>query len=77
MDEAALREAGLVKGRWTGVKLLGEGTLSRKVAVHVHRVSAKAREAVEKAGGTVELVPLMAHKPEAAAKAHAGKGAKS
>jgi len=77
VDEAALRDAGLVKGRWTGVKLLGEGTLSRKVAVHVHRASAKARELVEKAGGTVELVPLMAHKPEAAAKAHAGKGAKS
>ena len=57
--------------------LLGQGTLDRKVAVHVHRVSAKAREAVEKAGGSVELVPLMVHKPEAAAKAHAGKGAKS
>lgn len=77
VDEVALRKAGLVKGRWTGVKLLGEGTLSRKVAVHVHRVSAKARELVEKAGGTVELVPLMTHKPEAAARAHAGKGARS
>ncbi|MGZ6069748.1 MAG: 50S ribosomal protein L15 [Myxococcaceae bacterium] len=77
VDETALRDAGLVKGRWTGVKLLGEGTLSRKVAVHVHRASAKARELVEKAGGSVELVPLVTHKPEAAAKAHAGKGAKS
>src|ERR1700754_4165137 len=28
VDEAALRKVGLVKGRWTGVKLLGEGTLS-------------------------------------------------
>jgi len=78
VDEAALREAGLVKGRrWTGVKLLGEGKLSRKVAIHVHRVSEKARAAVEAAGGSVTLVPLMAHKPEAAAKAHAGKGAKA
>ena len=77
VDEAALRKAGLVKGRWTGVKLLGEGTLSRKVAIHVHRVSEKAKAAVEAAGGSVTLVPLMAHKPEAAAKAHAGKGAKS
>jgi large subunit ribosomal protein L15 len=77
VDEAALRKAGLVKGRWTGVKLLGEGTLSRKVAIHVHRVSEKARAAVEKAGGSVTLVPLMEHKPEAAAKAHAGKGAKA
>jgi len=77
IDEAALRKAGLVKGPWDGIKLLGQGTIDRKVSVHVHRVSAKAREAVEKAGGSVELVPLMAHKPEAAAKAHAGKGAKS
>jgi large subunit ribosomal protein L15 len=77
VDEAALRKAGLVKGRWTGVKLLGEGKLSRKVAIHVHRVSEKARAAVEAAGGSVTLVPLMAHKAEAAAKAHAGKGAKA
>ena len=77
VDEAALRKVGLVKGRWTGVKLLGEGTLSRKVAIHVHRVSEKAKAAVEAAGGSVTLVPLMAHKPEAAAKAHAGKGAKA
>ena len=77
VDEAALRKAGLVKGRWTGVKLLGEGKLSRKVAIHVHRISEKARAAVEAAGGSVTLVPLMVHKPEAAAKAHAGKGAKA
>ena len=77
VDESALRKAGLVKGRWTGVKLLGEGKLTRKFAIHVHRVSEKAKAAVEAAGGLVTLVPLMAHKPEAAAKAHAGKGAKA
>ena len=33
VDEGALRKAGLVKGRWTGVKLLGDGKLSRKVAI--------------------------------------------
>jgi len=77
VDETALRNAGLVKGRWTGVKLLGEGKLSRKVAIHVHRVSEKARAAVEAAGGSVTLVPLMDHKPEAASRAHAGKGAKA
>ena len=77
VDETALRNAGLVKGRWTGVKLLGEGKLSRKVAIHVHRISEKARAAVEAAGGSVTLVPLMDHKPEAAARAHAGKGAKA
>jgi len=74
VDEAALRKMGLVKGRWDGVKLLGEGSLGRKISVQLHRVSAKAKELVEKAGGSVELVPLVAHKPEAAARAHAGKG---
>jgi large subunit ribosomal protein L15 len=76
VDEAALRKSGLVKGSWDGVKLLGEGSVTRKMSVHVHRASAKAKELVEKAGGSVELVPLMAHKPEAAARAHAGKGAR-
>jgi large subunit ribosomal protein L15 len=75
VDEAALRTAGLVKGRWHGVKLLGEGALALKLVVRVHRASAKARAMVEKAGGSLELVPLMAHAPEAAARAHAGKGA--
>ena len=77
VDEAALRERGLVKGRWDGVKLLGGGELSKKLTLKVHKLSAKAREAVEKAGGAVELVPLMAHKPESAAKAHSGKGVKA
>jgi large subunit ribosomal protein L15 len=77
VDEAALRERGLVKGRWHGVKVLGEGELSVKLNVRVHKLSSKAREAVEKAGGTVEVLPLMAHKPESAAKAHSGKGVKA
>jgi large subunit ribosomal protein L15 len=75
VDEAVLRTAGLVKGRWDGVKLLSNGALKAKLVVRVHRVSAKAREAVEKAGGSVDLVPLMTHAAEAASKAHAGKGA--
>jgi large subunit ribosomal protein L15 len=74
VDEAALRAAGLVKGRWDGVKLLANGALSGKLVVRVHRASARAREAVEKAGGQLDLVPLMTHAPEAAAKAHGGKG---
>jgi large subunit ribosomal protein L15 len=75
VDEVALRAAGLVKGRWHGVKLLSSGALKTKLLVRVHRVSAKARQAVEKVGGSVDLIPLMTHAPEAASKAHAGKGA--
>lgn len=54
IDEAALRAAGLVQGgAWDGVKILGSGDLSKKFTVQVDKVSASAREKIEKAGGTV------------------------
>ncbi len=59
------------------MKILGLGELSKKLSVKVHKFSGKAKEAIEKAGGSVEIIPLVAHKPEAAAKAHAGKGVKA
>ena len=74
VDENALRAAGLVKGVYDGIKLLGEGALTQKLTVKVNKVTAGAKNAVTAAGGTVEEIPLMVHKPEAAAKAHAGKG---
>ncbi len=77
VDEAALRESGLVKGRWDGIKILGQGALGHKLTIKAHKFSAAAKQAIEKAGGTAEVLPLMAHKPESAAKAHAGKGVKA
>jgi len=53
VDEAALRASGLVKGRYDAVKVLGNGTLGKKLAVNIDAVSAAAREKIEKAGGTV------------------------
>jgi large subunit ribosomal protein L15 len=76
VDVAALETRGLVKGRYDGVKVLGNGSLTKKLTVRAHKLSATAREAIEKAGGSVEELPLMAHKPESAAKAHSGKGVK-
>jgi large subunit ribosomal protein L15 len=76
VDVATLETRGLVKGRYDGVKVLGNGTLTKKLTVRAHKLSATAREAIEKAGGSVEEIPLMAHKPESAAKAHSGKGVK-
>lgn len=76
VDEAALRAMGLVKGRFDGVKVLGNGKLTKKLTVRAHKFSASAREGIQGAGGTVEELPLVDHKPEAAAKAHAGKGIK-
>lgn len=54
VNEALLRERGIVKGRWDGVKLLGDGDLTRRLSVRVSAASAQAREKIEKAGGTVE-----------------------
>lgn len=76
IDEATLRAARLVKGVYDGIKILGTGTLQKKLTVKVNRVSVGAKAAITEAGGTVEEIPLMVHKPEAAAKAHAGKGVK-
>jgi large subunit ribosomal protein L15 len=57
VDPAALEAAGLVRGNRDGVVVLGKGELKGAVTVKVHRITAGARAAVEKAGGTVELIP--------------------
>lgn len=77
VDEASLRKAGLIKGSFDGTKVLGTGKLTQKLTVKVNKVSEGAKAAIAAAGGTVEEIPLMVHKPEAAAKAHAGKGVKA
>lgn len=51
-----LRSKGLIHGKYDAVKLLGNGELTKKVTVKLHRVSASAEEKVTQAGGTVELV---------------------
>ncbi len=76
VDPAALRAAGLVRGREDAVVVLGNGELKSAVTVKVHRVTAGARAAIEKAGGKVELIPApvtMHEKAKAARKAAAGK----
>ena len=51
-----LRTAGLVKGRWDGVKILGTGEVSKKLTVKVNAFSASAKEKIEAAGGSCEVV---------------------
>jgi len=55
VDEEILRQRGLVKGRWAGVKLLAMGDISKPLTVKVDRCSAGAREKIEAAGGKVEV----------------------
>ena len=67
VDEAALRDAGLANGRAAGIKILGDGELTRKLAVSAHAFSASARAKIEAKGGTCELIAPkapVAPKPE-------------
>ena len=56
LDHDALKAAGLARGGRDGVRLLGKGELKAKLAFKVAGVSKGAREAVEKAGGSIELI---------------------
>lgn len=69
IDEQALRAKGLVNGKWDGVKILGGGEVSKKFSVKVHAVSASAREKLEKAGGSIELLPAKVYPARNSAKA--------
>jgi large subunit ribosomal protein L15 len=54
VDRAALIKAGLVKGRWDGVKLLADGEIGHVLSVKLDRISQAAKAKIEAAGGTVE-----------------------
>ncbi len=49
-------ESGLVKNAKNGIKILGEGALTKKLTVQAHKFSASAAKAIEAAGGTVEVI---------------------
>ena len=56
LDQDALKAAGLVRGGKDGVRVLGKGELKAKLALKVAGVSKGAREIIEKAGGSIEIV---------------------
>jgi large subunit ribosomal protein L15 len=57
VDLAALQGAGMVPRSYDTVKILGEGELTKKLVVKASAFSASAKEKIEKAGGTAELIP--------------------
>ena len=57
VDAAALKGARLIRGKGDGVVVLGKGDLAGAYIVRVDRVTAGAREAIERAGGKLDLVP--------------------
>jgi large subunit ribosomal protein L15 len=52
----SLKAKGLATRKGIPVKILAKGELSKALTVNVHAVSATARQAIEKAGGTVQLI---------------------
>ncbi|PYJ20755.1 MAG: 50S ribosomal protein L15 [Verrucomicrobia bacterium] len=55
INEQLLRESNLVRGHFAGIKILGDGELKHGLKVEADKVSATAREKIEKAGGTITL----------------------
>ncbi len=56
VDVAALGQAGLVKNIHDGVKVLGDGELSKALTVKAHKFSKSAVEKIEAAGGKAEVI---------------------
>jgi large subunit ribosomal protein L15 len=52
----SLREKGLAKRKGIDVKVLGKGDLTKALTIHAHGFSASAREKIEAAGGTAQLI---------------------
>ena len=53
---ASLREKGLVKDQKAGIKVVGNGTLEKKITVKANRFSSKAVTKIEDAGGKAEVI---------------------
>src|ERR671931_1045285 len=59
----SLVERRLIKNTRTDVKILGVGEVQKKLTVRVHGISKTAREKIEGAGGTIELLREAAKRP--------------
>ncbi len=68
VDHAALKAAGVARGGKDGVRILGKGELTAKLKFNVEGVSAGARAAIEKAGGSVDVIVVVPAAEKAAAK---------
>ena len=67
VDPTSLRDKGLVPKKGL-VKVLGNGSVSRKLTVRAHAFSKSAEEAIKAAGGSVEVLPKPYGGPRPAAK---------
>ena len=51
-----LKEMGLIKNQLDGIKVLGNGTLEKKLTVKAHKFSDRAQEQIESLGGKIEVI---------------------
>ena len=58
VDPTKLLEKGLIKSKGTLVKILGEGTLTKKITVKAHKFSKSAIQKINQAGGSVEEMKI-------------------
>lgn len=58
-----LTQAGLIKGQFDRLVVLGTGDVKKAFQVKAHRISASAKAKLEKAGGKVELLPIPGPQP--------------
>lgn len=56
VDPEALEAAGLVKGRYDKIVILGRGEIDRSLTVRAHRFSKSAADKIAAAGGSAEVV---------------------
>lgn len=66
VDLGSVLDAGLVsKEKHSKLfKILGNGELTKKLSVRVDAISGSAKEKIEAAGGSVELIPALQHRPK-------------
>lgn len=60
VDVDALKKSGAIRGRAKIVKILGNGDLTKKLNIKAHRFSKSAKEKIEAAGGTAEVIAAAA-----------------
>ncbi len=56
VDVESLKQAGLVKNSFDGIKILGNGELSKKLTVKADAFSESAKQKIEAAGGNAEVI---------------------
>ena len=56
VSPALLKEVGLIKNQLDGIKVLGNGELTKKLTVQAHKFSKTAQEKIEKSGSKIEVM---------------------